>query len=51
MEREFFITAAKWVPETTRLFHLRTEVEGQQTSWPVVLHVRTAPGATETARN
>jgi hypothetical protein len=39
-EREFFITAAKWVPETTRLFHLRSEVEGNQTSWPVVLHVR-----------
>ncbi len=39
-EREFFITAAKWVPETTRLFHLRAEVEGNQTSWPVVLHVR-----------
>ena len=39
-EREFFITAAKWVPETTRLFHLRAEVEGNQTSWPVVLQVR-----------
>ena len=39
-EREFFITAAKWVPETTRLFHLRAEVEGNQTSWPVVLHVK-----------
>jgi hypothetical protein len=49
-EREFFITAAKWVPETTRLFHLRTEVEGQQTSWPVVLHVRRSPGAADTAR-
>ena len=39
-EREFFITAAKWVPETTRPFHLRAEVEGNQTSWPVKLHVR-----------
>lgn len=39
-EREFFITAAKWVPETTRPFHLRAEVEGNQTSWPVMLHVR-----------
>jgi hypothetical protein len=39
-ERTFFITAAKWVPETTRLFHLRAEVEGNQTSWPVILHVR-----------
>jgi hypothetical protein len=39
-EREFFITAAKWVPETTRFFHLRAEVEGKQTSRPVTLHVR-----------
>ncbi len=39
-ERQFFITAAKWVPETTRPFHLRTEVEGIQSSWPVILHVR-----------
>jgi Planctomycete cytochrome C/WD domain, G-beta repeat len=39
-QREFFITAAKWVPETTRPFHLRAEVEGNQTSWPVTLHVR-----------
>jgi len=39
-ERQFFITAAKWVPETTRLFHLRASVEGNQTSWPVRLHVQ-----------
>jgi hypothetical protein len=39
-EREFFITAAKWAPETTRPFHLRAEVEGNQTSWPVILHVK-----------
>jgi WD40 repeat protein len=39
-ERTFYITARKWVPETTRLFHLRAEVEGNQTSWPVTLHVR-----------
>jgi hypothetical protein len=39
-EREFFITAAKWVPEQSRLFHLRTEAEGGQTSWPILLHVR-----------
>jgi hypothetical protein len=41
-ERRFFITAAKWVSETTRLFHLRANVEGNQTSWPVMLHVRKA---------
>lgn len=43
-ERRFFITAAKWVPETSRLFHLRANVEGNQTSWPVILHVRRDPG-------
>jgi WD40 repeat protein len=40
VEREFFITADAWVPNTTRLFHLRTEEQGKQTSWPVILHVR-----------
>jgi hypothetical protein len=45
-ERQFFITAAKWVPETTRPFHLRAEVEGNQTSWPVILHVRNSREAT-----
>jgi hypothetical protein len=39
-ERRFFITAAKWVPETSRPFHLRATVEGNQTSLPVMLHVR-----------
>jgi hypothetical protein len=38
-ERTFYITAAKWVPETTRMFHLRALAEGNQTSWPVVLRV------------
>ena len=38
--RTFFITAANWVPETQRLFYLRAEAEGNQTSWPVILHVR-----------
>jgi len=39
-ERTFFITAAAVVPETTRMFHLRATAEGNQTSWPVILHVR-----------
>jgi hypothetical protein len=39
-QREFFITAARWVPETDRPFHLRAAIEGNQTSWPVMLHVR-----------
>ncbi len=38
-EREFFITTADWVPETSRLFHLKTNVDGI-TSIPVMLHVR-----------
>lgn len=43
-EREFFITAAKWVPQQSRRFHLRAEVEGNQTSWPILLHVRRPSG-------
>lgn len=39
-EREFFVTAAKWVPEQSRLFHLKTNVGGEQTTPPVILHVR-----------
>ncbi|MEZ6088898.1 MAG: c-type cytochrome domain-containing protein [Pirellulaceae bacterium] len=39
-EREFFITAAPWVPETDRLFHLRATVKGRPTSWPMLLKVR-----------
>ena len=39
--REFFITAAKWVPESTRRFHIRAKInDGQHSTWPVVLHVR-----------
>lgn len=43
-ERTFFITAAPWVPETTRTFHLRAQVDGNQTSLPVTLHVRRKSG-------
>jgi hypothetical protein len=51
-ERTFFITAAKWVPETTRLFHLRARVEGKPTSWPVTLEVRkSAPAAKSVAQS
>lgn len=39
-ERTFFLTAAKWVPETTRAFHLLARVEGNQATLPVILHVR-----------
>ena len=44
-ERKFFITAGpKWLPETTRFFHLRTTVDGVQTSRPVLLKVRKPGG-------
>ncbi len=39
-ERTFFLTATKWVPETTRTFHLKTGAGGSQSSWPIILHVR-----------
>lgn len=39
-EREFFLTAAKWVPEQSRLVHLRTTVEGEQATAPILLHIR-----------
>ncbi len=39
-EREFMITAAPWVPETTRQFHLRAKAEGYQTTRPITLRVR-----------
>lgn len=39
-QRQFFLTAANWVPEQTRVFHLRSKEEGGQTSWPITLHVR-----------
>ena len=41
-ERFFFLTAADWVPDQTRSFHLKSQEEGNQTSWPVLLHVRSA---------
>lgn len=39
-ERVFFITAAPWVPDQTRTFHLMARVEGNQTTQPVILHVK-----------
>ena len=39
-ERNFFISAAKWVPEQERLFHLKTDVEGGQAAAPVLIRVR-----------
>ncbi len=52
-EREVFITVAKWVPETSRTFYLKSNVDGI-TSLPVMLHVRhrnsNSPGSTTAAR-
>jgi len=39
-EREFFITTAKWVPESSRPFYLKSNVDGGITSLPVLLHIR-----------
>lgn len=39
-ERQFFLTAAPWVPEQTRIFHLKANEDGGQTSWPIVLKVK-----------
>lgn len=39
-EREIFLTAAKWVPETDRLCYAIENQAGRQTSLPVMLRVR-----------
>jgi hypothetical protein len=39
-ERTFFVTADRGVPEQVRPFHLTTNVEGGQSSRPVLLRVR-----------
>ncbi len=39
-EREIFLTAYDWVPETSRLCHAVTNEAGAQTSRPVLLHVK-----------
>lgn len=39
-ERQIFLSARPWVPETSRLFHAVTQVEGNQASLPMLLHVR-----------
>ena len=39
-EREFFITADDWVPETTKRFHIRTTAEKGIVSNPLTLHVQ-----------
>ncbi|MBI3416849.1 MAG: hypothetical protein HY043_16285, partial [Verrucomicrobia bacterium] len=41
-ERQIFLAAAKWVPETDRLCFAIENQAGRQTSLPVMLHVRKA---------
>ena len=48
-EREIFLTAAKWVPETDRLCYAVENQAGRQTSLPVMLHVRKAGNKMVTA--
>jgi WD40 repeat protein len=43
-EREIFLTAAKWVPETDRLCYAISNEAGRQTSKPVLLKVRKSAG-------
>ena len=39
-ERDFFLTAAKWVPESERLIFFRAKGDGGQATPPVLLRVR-----------
>jgi hypothetical protein len=39
-EQTIYLTAASWVPETSRPFYLTTGADGTQTTRPVILHVR-----------
>lgn len=43
-EREVFITAAKWVPETDRLCYAVSNEAGRQTSRPILVKVRKSAG-------
>ncbi|MCB1232634.1 MAG: hypothetical protein KDN19_20470, partial [Verrucomicrobiae bacterium] len=40
VEQKFFITAADWVPDSTRTFHLRTGADGGRVSQSIILHVK-----------
>ncbi len=40
-QQRFFITAAKWVPDSTRYFYLRTKAGGGHATLPIMLHVKT----------
>lgn len=38
-ERQIFLTARPWVPETSRFIHAVAQVQGNQASKPIILHV------------
>ncbi len=42
-ERQIFLKAAKWVPETDRLAYCQAKQAGNPTSHPVLIHIRRAP--------
>ena len=42
-ERQFFLTAPKWVPDTVRPIFFRAKGDGGQTARPILLHVRQSP--------
>jgi WD40 repeat protein len=39
-ERQFFLTAPRWVPETVRPIFFRAKGDGGQTTRPILLHVK-----------
>ncbi len=49
-ERQIFLKAAKWVPDTDRLVYCQGKQAGSPTSLPVLVHVR-RPSGQQTAKN
>jgi hypothetical protein len=43
-ERQIFLTAEKWIPETSRPFHAIAQAEGNQASRPLMLQVKRPAG-------
>ncbi|HVV98907.1 MAG TPA: c-type cytochrome domain-containing protein, partial [Planctomycetaceae bacterium] len=42
VERTIYLTASKWIEDQDRPFFLEALVEGNQCTWPIILHVRRA---------
>jgi hypothetical protein len=49
-ERQIFLTAAKWVPETDRLCFAKANQAESQTSLPLLIHVRKATAQASASR-